>query len=69
MDKIKDYLKDADTILIRDALMYEIHSHWFAPHVSNPFLQKLLAKYFAWKVSRKYRRYMKSMRMRKIVLN
>ena len=69
MDKIKEYFDEAQVILIRDALLYEIHSHWLAPYVSNPFLQNLFAKYFAWKVSRKYKRYRESMLMRNIVLN
>lgn len=40
-----------------DILMYKIMSHPFASSISNPFLQIIMSKYFAWKVRRKYRRY------------
>ena len=66
---IDQYIDESQIVLIRDILMYEIHSHWFASRVSNRFLQSLLGKYFAWKVSRKYKRYRESMLMRNIVLN
>ena len=59
-----NYFKKAKPISIKDALLYEIHSHWLAPHVSNPLLQNVLGNYFAWKVSRKYRRYRRSMAIR-----
>lgn len=50
---------------IKDLLTYEIYSHTFASKVSNPFLQKLMAKYFAWKVTKKYRKYVNNMLMKK----
>lgn len=64
---IDQYLDESQIVLIRDILIYEIRSHWLAPKVSNPFLQSLFGKYFAWKVSRKYRRYRRSMAMRTII--
>jgi len=39
------------------ALLYEIRSSWWASWVSNPFLQDLAGRYFAWKVQRKFGRY------------
>jgi hypothetical protein len=64
-DKIKEYLnRPKKPLLIGDVLLYEINSHWFASKVSNVFLQELLGRYFAWKVTRKYRRYTYNMEMR-----
>ena len=45
---------------IRDALAYEIHSSWWARHISWNWAQKLAGSYFAWKVKRKWRRYQAS---------
>jgi hypothetical protein len=39
------------------ALSYEIRASWWANRVSNPFLQDLAGRYFAWKVRRKFGRY------------
>lgn len=39
------------------ALQYEVRSSWWAKWISNETLADLAAKYFAWKVIRKYRRY------------
>lgn len=62
-----NYFKKAKPISIKDALLYEIQSHWLASKVSNPFLQNLLAKYFAWKVGRKYKKYQYRMLMKDVV--
>lgn len=42
---------------IKLLLDYEIASSWWASWISNPWLQELTARYFAWKVGRKYRRF------------
>ena len=63
----REYAIKAKLIPVKDILLYEIHSHWFASKVSNPFLQNLLAKYFAWKVRRKYRKYQYSFLMKNVV--
>ena len=41
-----------------DALLYEVAGSPIAGWVSNPFLQSLLSRYYAWKVNRKYQRYL-----------
>jgi hypothetical protein len=40
---------------IQILLQYEIRSSWWASYISNPYLQDLSGKYFAWKVIRKYK--------------
>jgi len=49
----------------RDLLDYEVFSSWWACLLSWDWAQGLAAKYFAWKVNRKYRRYEKSLEYRK----
>jgi len=61
LDKIKK-------IEMYDALQYEVHSHRFASWISNDFIQGLMGNYFAWKVSRKYKRYVSSLEMRNQML-
>lgn len=41
---------------IKELIEYEIASSWFAPWVSHPWLQGLVARYYARKVKRKYAR-------------
>lgn len=38
-------------------LEYEINSSLIAPWISWGWMQDLIAKYFAWKVNKKYQRY------------
>ncbi|MBX0290969.1 hypothetical protein K3G63_10995 [Hymenobacter sp. HSC-4F20] len=47
----------------RDILKYEVHASWWAPLISNNFLQRLAGKYFAWKVNRKWDAYNKSLKV------
>lgn len=50
-----------DYQLTQEAILhYEVKSSWWAGKISNPILQQLSAKYFAWKVNRKYKRYSQS---------
>jgi len=37
---------------------YEVRASWWVQWVSWAWLQHLAARYFAWKVKRKYRRYL-----------
>lgn len=67
--KSKEFVKQAKPLSIHDILLYEIHSHWFAGKIKNTFLQELMGKYFAWKVRRKYNRYLRSMLMKDMVYN
>lgn len=46
-------------------LDYEIKSSWWAGWIGNPKLQFLAAKYFAWKVNRKFNRYLEFYEMKK----
>jgi len=54
---------------IQEVLNYEIHSHWLASCVGFPSGQYLMGTYFAWKVRRKYNRYLISLEERNRVLN
>lgn len=45
------------TITMPEALMYEVESSWWASRVSWRWLQSLAGRYFAWKVRRKWGRY------------
>lgn len=47
-----------------DALIYEIHSSWFAGYAKWEWLRTILGLYYAWKVHRKHGRYRKSMAIR-----
>lgn len=42
-------------------LEYEVRASWWARDVSWPPLQRLASRYFAWKVNRKYGRYLASL--------
>lgn len=50
-------LADSSLAVLLD---YEIRSSWWASLISWDWGQKLSAKYFAWKVKRKYVRYKQS---------
>ncbi len=54
---------------MQEVLNYEIHSHWLASWIGFEWGQDLMGKYFAWKVRRKYNRYLVSLEERKRVLN
>jgi hypothetical protein len=54
---------------MQEVLNYEIHSHWLASWIGFEWGQELMGKYFAWKVRRKYNRYLVSLEERKRVLN
>jgi hypothetical protein len=54
---------------MQEVLNYEIHSHWLASWIGFEWGQDLMGKYFAWKVRRKYNRYLVSLEDRKRVLN
>lgn len=49
----------------RTILEYEAAASWWAKDVGWPPLQKLASRYFAWKVNRKYRRYLAAVEQRK----
>ena len=54
---------------MQEVLNYEIHSHWLASWICFSWGQDLMGRYFAWKVRRKYNRYLVSLEERKRVLN
>lgn len=54
---------------MREVLSYEIHSHWLERWIGFERGQGLMARYFAWKVRRKYNRYSISLEERKRILN
>ncbi len=45
-------------------LNYEVSSSWWAGWIGGDYAQEVTAKYFAWKVNRKFNAYLKSMRYR-----
>lgn len=45
---------------IKSVLDYELRASWWASWISNTHLQDLVARYFAWKVKRKFSRYQDS---------
>lgn len=47
-------------LTIQEILDYEVSSSWFAPYISNPFLQELAACHYAAKAEKKYKRYLYS---------
>lgn len=54
-------------VSIKTFIDYEVRSSRWASKVSAPWLQKLAGKYFAWKVKRKYDRYITSMHWKNIL--
>jgi hypothetical protein len=42
---------------LREVLLYEIYSSWWAPLIGFPWLQELASSYFIWKARRKWTRY------------
>lgn len=42
----------------KQCLDYEIHSSKWANKIGNKYLQKIAGTYFAWKVRKKYNRYL-----------
>ena len=52
-----------------EVLDYEIRSHWLASWIGFEWGQYLIGKYFAWKLRRKYNRYLVSLKERNRVLN
>jgi|TARA_R110000751_G_scaffold153060_1_gene258189 hypothetical protein len=46
---------------MQEILNYEIRSHWAAKFIGFEWGQDLMSKYFAWKVRRKYNRYLVSL--------
>ncbi len=53
----------------KKALDYEIRSSWWASFIFWDWGQDLSARYFAWKVNRKMRRYRSNKEMEQRVLN
>ena len=58
-----------NSLSVKQILEYECHSHWLASWIGFEWGQDLMGKYFAWKVRRKYNRYLVSLEERKRVLN
>lgn len=52
-----------------DVLEYECHAHWFARYIFFEWGQKVMARYIAYKVRRKYGRYLYSLYERERVLS
>jgi len=55
-------MKGDDQITVRQALYYEIRGSWWGRFIGWNWLQSLSAAYFAWKVRRKYGRYLCSLK-------
>lgn len=61
------YARNLRRLSMQEILRYEIHSHWLARWIGFEWGQDLMGKYFAWKVRRKYNRYLVSLEERKRV--
>lgn len=48
-------------ITLKEVLEYEIRSTWWTKLVSWTWFQKIAGSYFAWKVGKKYKRYVEAM--------
>ena len=55
---------NADTASPTDMIKWEVYSSWWAPYVSNAWIQNIAGKYIAWKVGRKWHRFEYSLHMR-----
>ncbi len=51
----------------QEILDYEVAASWWVEWISLPFLQELASKYFAWKVNRKYARYLRMLERKRFV--
>ncbi len=45
------------TDLVEALLAYELYASWWADRIPFRWAQRLAARYFAWKVARKFERY------------
>ena len=76
-ERIREYREDCNDLKIFDSmnfpikifLDYEIRSSWFAEYISWKWLQEISARYFAWKTSRKYERYVFANEREQRILN
>lgn len=50
-----------------DIVTYEIANSPIAPYISNKWLQEQLAKYYAKKASRKYRKYLLFLAIKRVL--
>lgn len=48
-----------ETMKLKEATIYEVRASFWAGFISNPFFQRLAARYYAWKAQRKFKRYIK----------
>jgi hypothetical protein len=52
----------------RALLDYELYaSYWWVSWISNEWLQEKAAKYFAWKVNRKYAAYQRGLERKELI--
>ena len=64
----KRYIR-TDRHSVDEILRYEVHSHWLARWVWFSWGQKIMGRYLAFKVRRKYKRYLYSLEMRDRIIN
>lgn len=62
-------MKATQKYSMRDFLDYEIRSSWWASSISWNWAQDLAGRYFAWKVKRKYSRYVISKIHQQFLIN
>jgi len=58
---INDTSEHLKKLTFSSILEYEVHSNWLAPMIGFSWGQELMGRYFAWKVTRKYKAYSKSL--------
>lgn len=60
-------MKTIKLVSQEDILFYEVGASWWSGLVGNSFLQNLASSYFAWKVKRKYKRYLYMMHRKALI--
>lgn len=62
-------MKTYEKISLAEFVLYEIYSTPFLGKISNPYIQKLVAKYMVWKTKRKYKRYLERIKISDYLLS
>ena len=65
--KAAQKLNSISRLSMQEVLNYEVHSHWLAGRIGFEWGAYLMGKYFAWKIRRKYKRYLVSLEERKAI--
>ena len=67
IDVMKRVAGNDPVIAKKHILLYESHASWWIRYIGFRWMQDLSARYLAWKVNRKFRRYDRSLRHRELL--